>query len=134
MPATPCPESFFDAYLLTALWSSDDESDESGGEPLDANYGLSDIAPDALASMHEDCDRFYAANYDALNCGGVTFGQDFDQDGRAGHDFWLTRNHHGAGFWDGDWPEPEATLLTNAAHAFAETDLYVGNDKLIHLA
>lgn len=24
---------------------------------------------------------------------------------RAGHDFYLTHNGHGAGFWDGDWPE-----------------------------
>jgi hypothetical protein len=23
---------------------------------------------------------------------------------QLGHDFWLTRNGHGAGFWDGDWP------------------------------
>ena len=27
-----------------------------------------------------------------------------DQAIDAGHDFWLTRNGHGAGFWDGDWP------------------------------
>jgi hypothetical protein len=25
-----------------------------------------------------------------------------DQVTHAGHDFWLTRNGHGAGFWDGD--------------------------------
>jgi hypothetical protein len=23
----------------------------------------------------------------------------------AGHDFYLTHTGHGAGFWDGDWPE-----------------------------
>ena len=32
---------------------------------------------------------------------------------RAGHDFCLSRNRHGAGFWDGDWgselPEPFAS-------------------------
>ena len=26
-----------------------------------------------------------------------------DELARAGTDFWLTRNGHGAGFWDGDW-------------------------------
>lgn len=127
-----CPESFFDAYVITALWSSNDESTPDGGEPFDANYTESDIAPEALAAMRADCDRFYAANATDLECDGVTFGPDFDQDGRAGHDFWLTRNGHGAGFWDGDWPEPQATRLTDAAHAFGERDLYLGDDGRIY--
>jgi hypothetical protein len=38
----------------------------------------------------------------------------------AGHDFALTRNRHGAGFWDGGWSEPSATVLTDAAHAYGE--------------
>lgn len=128
----PCPQSFFDAYLITALWSSHDESDKSGGNPLDANYSPHDIAPATLARMRADCDAFYDANHADLNCEGVTFGPDFDQDGRAGHDFWLTRNGHGAGFWDGDWPEPQAARLTAAASAAGVTDLYVGDDNLIH--
>ena len=82
--------------------------------------------------MRADCDRFYDANAAGLNCEGVTFGPDFGQDGRAGHDFWLTRNHHGAGFWDGDWPEPQATALTDAAHAFGERNLYLGDDGRIY--
>ena len=128
----PCPDAFFDAYVITALWSSNDESDESGGEPLDLNYGPDDVAPATLERMRADCDRFYAANADALTCEGVTYGPDFDQDGRAGHDFWLTRNGHGAGFWDGDWPEPQATTLTDAARAFSPVDLYIGDDGHIH--
>jgi hypothetical protein len=52
----------------------------------------------------------------------------------AGHDFWLTRNGHGAGFWDGDWTEPAATILTNAAKAFDECNLYLGDDQAIHVA
>jgi len=128
----PCPDAFFDAYVTTALWSSTDESDESGGEPLDLNYDPSDIAPATLGRMRADCDRFYAANAAALTCEGVTYGPDFDQDGRAGHDFWLTRNGHGAGFWDGGWPEPQATALTDAAHAFGPVDLYVGADNRVH--
>jgi hypothetical protein len=129
-----CPEEFFQAYITTALWSSNDESDERGGAPMDENYGPEDIDGDSLVEMRKDCDAFYAANYDDLNCEGVKYGPDFGQDGRAGHDFWLTRNRHGAGFWDGDWPEPQATVLTSAAHKFGECDLYVGNDEKIHLS
>ena len=128
----PCPEEFFQAYVATAFWSSNDERDETGGEPLERNYGLSDIEPEGLARMRADCDAFYDANYDDLNCDGVTYGPDFGQDGRAGHDFWLTRNRHGAGYWDGDWPEPQATRLTKAAHAYGECDLYVGDDGRIY--
>lgn len=127
-----CPEEFFDAYVITALWSSNDESDENGGEPLDSNYDASDIDSDTLARMRADCDKFYDANRDDLTCDGVTFGPNFGQDGRAGHDFWLTRNRHGAGFWDGDWPEPQATRLTDAAHKFGEYNLYLGDDKTIY--
>lgn len=43
---------------------------------------------------------------------------------QAGHDFWLTRNGHGAGFWDGDWSEGDNTfiadLLTKVAESFGE--------------
>jgi hypothetical protein len=52
---------------------------------------------------------------------------------RAGHDFWLTRNGHGCGFWDGDWPEPAATILTNASNACGECDLYIGDDGRIYI-
>ena len=50
----------------------------------------------------------------------------------AGHDFWLTRNGHGAGFWDGDWPLPYADLLDKAAQAAGTCDLYVGDDGMIY--
>jgi hypothetical protein len=64
---------------------------------------------------------------------------------RAGQDFWLTRNRHGAGFWDGDWnqpfehcgegPAPYRTIgayLTAMSHPYGEFNLYVGDDGLIH--
>ena len=47
------------------------------------------------------------------------------------HDFALTRNHHGAGFWDGDWAEPWAKILTDLAHQWPETELYLSDDCLV---
>src|SRR6056300_403211 len=47
-----------------------------------------------------------------------------DVEGRldeVGHDFWLTRNRHGAGFWDGDWAD-DGDTLTELAHSFGETE------------
>ena len=42
----------------------------------------------------------------------------------AAHDFILTRNGHGSGFWDGDWSEPIATKLTELCEKFGEIDIY----------
>lgn len=114
---TPTHDKFTSQYIATALWSSID-----GEDPLDANYGPEDLGPSTLQAMVTDCIQFQQENE-----------KDIDgRDSRAGHDFWLTRNGHGAGFWDGDWPEPQATRLTDACKAFGEFNLYVGDDKVIY--
>jgi hypothetical protein len=51
----------------------------------------------------------------------------------AAHDFWLTRNGHGAGFWDGDWPDEVGRKLTALSKEFGEQWHYVGDDGLIYL-
>ncbi len=118
-------DSFTRQYMETALWSSTDESRDDGGDPLDKNYSIDDIAPETRAKMIADCADFQERFGDVIVAGGA----DFE---RAGHDFWLTRNGHGAGFWDGDWPEPQATELTNASKEYGEFYLYVGDDGEIH--
>ena len=45
----------------------------------------------------------------------------------AGHDFWLTRNGHGAGFWDGDWTL-HGDALTTASEAAGSLGVYEGDD------
>lgn len=42
-----------------------------------------------------------------------------DEIPQAGHDFWLTRNGHGAGFWDGDWPK-YGDMFDRIAKGFGE--------------
>ena len=115
-------DAFTRAYLEAALWSSLDNTDDQGGEPLDANYGFGDIASETLASIKSDCESF-------LRDHAADIGNNIEQ---AGHDFWLTRNHHGCGFWDGDWPEETDQRLTEASHAYGIVDLYVGDDGFIY--
>ncbi len=115
-------DSFTTAYLECALWSSTDESREDGGDPLDDNYGLGDLAESALREAIEDCKAFQSDHADDI-------GTRFEQ---AGHDFWLTRNRHGAGFWDGDWPQEASKRLTDDSHVYGSVDLYVGDDGLIY--
>lgn len=124
---------FVAGYIECALWSSSDESDESGGEPLDSNYTWEDIHPDTLDKMKRECAKFLKANRHLISddvckykgCPVMEF---------AGHDFWLTRNGHGCGFWDGDWDESVESELTRSANKFGTADLYIGDDGKIHQA
>jgi hypothetical protein len=123
---------FLDGYVTAALWSTNDNSDESGGEPLDANYSDDDIAPETTEKMRADCLKFMekaGTLIEEENYIGATY-QDFEIFSRAGHDFWLTRSGSGCGFWDGDWDNGEE--LTEIANSFGECDLYVGDDGKIY--
>ena len=117
-------DDFTRSYIETALWSTTDASDDSGGDHLDANYGLGDLSGESVDKMQADCLKFQAYNANAL--------EPFDAS-TAGHDFWLTRNGHGAGFWDGDYSEPQAAQLTASSKYFGECYIVVGDDGKLHV-
>lgn len=119
------------AYIEAALWSSNDESTPQRGEPLDANYSIEDIDADTLEKMIDDCSRFQEENaadlalYDHPQWTTAELG---------GHDLWLTRNGHGAGFWDRTdcLPKDAGERLTAAAKKYGEVYLYLGDDGVIY--
>lgn len=127
-------DSFTRQYLETMLWSTTDESTPAGGEPLDRNYSVDDIAPAALAAAIADCERFQAENAGALEAAGDWLGDEGGRDGdattTAAHLFWLNRNGHGRGFWEGDSEACES--LAAACEAFGELYPVVGDDGLIY--
>lgn len=110
-------DSFLSQYIQTALWSSGD--DNGNFDHCDCD----NLAPETLAKFTENCQKFREQAGDLLN--------EHEDETDAAHDFWLTQNHHGCGFWDGDWPK-NGTKLTKIAHSFRECDLYVGDDGLIY--
>ena len=124
-------DDFTLAYIEAALWSSNDESDESGGEPLDSNYSIDDLDPDTLAKMAEDCRRFQEEN--AADLARYHHPQ-WTAAELGGHDFWLTRNGHGCGFWDRTecLPEEARDRLTAAAEKAREYYVYLGDDGVIY--
>ena len=108
------------AYIEAALWSSTDDD----GNPLDSGFSVEDIDSETLQTMLDDCEAFQAENEDTLD------GYD---EAQAGHDFWLTRNHHGAGFWEcGHCDEAQGEALTNASEALGDFELYIGDDGKIY--
>lgn len=128
-------DEFTRAYVECALWSSTDDHDE----PLDQNFSADDLAPEAAARIAAACAMFQSEQAAILEAASNDVGLRVNRGGRyggyasAGHDFWLTQNGHGAGFWDGDWGQ-YGGALTDAAKAFQEWGLYVGDDGLLYLA
>lgn len=128
-------QDFTSAYIECALWSSNDESRDDGGDPLDANYSEADLAPETRAKIEADCKAFYDANARIFLSATAPIQA---LSAQAGHDFWLTRNGHGAGFGDGDWltapydlSESAEAQLEAASEAFGTFDLVVGDDGQI---
>lgn len=115
-------DDMLSAYVTCALWA------ETGpdGEPLD---GIDlDLAAETNARMHDDCKEFLLLDADDVRAYLET--RTIED---LGHDFWLTRNGHGTGFWDrglGLLGE----RLTMRAQSFGECNLYVGDDNKIHAA
>jgi len=123
---------FLDSYIESALWSSTDDD----GEPLDNNYGIDDISTGTLVTMAEDCIGFLSLVTDMEGKYGEELENWYQGSSQysafdvAGHDFWLTRERHGAGFWDGDWKHGQE--LTDLAQTYSGNGLYVGDDGKIY--
>ena len=132
MPATfRALDSFTQGYIEAAFWTESGEPDSPCYEKA-----LSDLAPITLASMIEDCVNFQELAQADLEKAYDYTPSNYDA-AHAGHDFWLTRNGHGAGFWDrgfGDLrTETVGGRLSRDAKSFGGCDLYQGDDGLIYL-
>ncbi len=110
------------AYIEAMMWTLTDED----GHSMD-HLGLHDIAPETIERLKVQCADFQAEYAHWL--------KDSDPS-QAGHDFWLTRNHHGVGYWDRSedtYPnDPEGLHLTEAAHECGEINAYVGDDGMVY--
>jgi len=116
----------FQQYVATALWSTTDDN----GAPLDANYDFDDVDTESLQFQRIECEHFIQSNYSLI----VALRENGHELSTIMHDFWLTRNSHGCGFWDGDYEEPYATLLTDSANSFGEREPYIGDDGQVYLS
>ena len=121
-------EKFYRAYVVAALWSSTDDD----GEPFADMYSIDDISEECKAAMLESCKDFIEANASDLAAYGEEMAcEKWSAEDRAGHDFWLTHNGHGAGFWDRGL-DGLGDRLSKAAKVYGSIDLYVGDDGLIY--
>ena len=108
------------AYVESALWSSIDDD----GNPMGVTCTFQDIAPDTLETMQMDLDGFLSANSDDVSLFVDATGLGWEY---AAHDFWLTRNRHGAGFWDRGLGEI-GQKLTQACRPYGGVYLYISDN------
>ena len=118
MPENTELNEFVTQYFATLMWSSNDEED-----PNWDSYDESNLSETAKKKIANDCAEFLSRNEAKLE------GQDLSQ---AAHDLALTRNGHGAGFWDGDWPVL-GDHLTKESKRLGEQYPYLGDDGLIYV-
>jgi hypothetical protein len=114
---------FIRAYLETAIWA--DLIDEDG-DHVDGQYDIENIDLQCLVNQVSQC-RDFIKLYSCM------FNGRFEQ---AGHDLWLTRNGHGAGFWDRPeiYGENNAEQLTSACGhntSFPELNITLENGLII---
>lgn len=104
-------DDFTEGYMIAAEWLLPDD----GPKPT---RGWTKAA---VRQAVAECTDFQRDNEADLARYAETTGRDMAS---AGSDFSLTRNHHGAGFWDrGD--DPCLRRLTDAAHVYGTRDGYV---------
>ena len=101
------------AYLEAAIWAD---------KPEEEDWDDAIWSPEAEDLAHFDCCAFLK-----LAKGNIK-GWDMSQ---LGHDFWLTRNRHGTGFWDREFgTEKSREALTELSRAFGPADIYMCKDMM----
>lgn len=115
-------DAFVRGYLEAALWTSLDENDH----PLDVDFNIGDFSDEAVDDAIKDISKFYTENEGDL-------AETTAHDSQHGHDFWLSRNGHGAGFFDRGYGEV-GDRLQSAAEEFGELSVFVGDDEMLVFA
>lgn len=117
-------------YLETALWSSGDGELEY----LDSEYDVSDFDQGSVNKAKQDIEKFIKRADEEGVLDAYLDAFVGDSWANLGHDFWLTRNGHGVGFWDRNEIDDEVgQKLTDIAKEFGEVHPIVGDDGKIYI-
>lgn len=123
---------FLAGYLDAAEWTLPETITGDDGETeieLDVE-SLHGWSREAIHAATEVCSDFESSNAAELESYYELSGRDAES---AGTDFWLSRNGHGAGFFDrGD--EPVFRKLQDAARVYSGVDAYPGDDGYLHFS
>ena len=107
-------------YLIAAIWSSgnDGEFDDLTPDEVDAES--------ATTARGEIVDFLAVCKTNKVNLTAWT-------DEQLGHDFWLTRCGHGAGFWDRGQGK-DGKDAADWARVAGSRDIYLGDDGVLYIS
>lgn len=120
------------SQLISLLWSEGEIYDENGVVTLenwDELYSADDATPELVAQLTEELEQWKPASAEqlALDTYVEHFGSDWP--GQFGHDLALTRNGHGAGFWDRGLGDA-GDVLTEWAQSLGTLNVFHGHDSI----
>lgn len=99
---------------------------EDHSEDTDGDISNLDFSEDSLKTVHNVCQKALKFLYEKF----PTFELTQKTCELFGHDLWLTRNGHGAGFWDGDWDENIGDVMTKYCQTLHENYVYGDNGTI----
>lgn len=111
-------DDFTRGYLEALLWTNDPVPGSGEWDRWEETFPLLDA--EDVATAIGDCADFQMNQAELLKQAGTP--------GQNGHDFFLTRNGHGTGFWDRGYPREVGRRLTGAAHLYGSHDVFLGEE------
>ena len=125
-------KKIMDNYLECAIWTEEERLKEENTEGYERE--IKNIIPDADLNIHNFSDNSKIKAYEDIKlflkyAGNAVDGIDEEQ---LGHDIWLSRNGHGAGFFDRGYDDKIEKILMDSAHKIGSADIYLGDDGLLY--
>ena len=130
-------DNFVHSFLQTLLWSTSDNMEGN----LDDKYDIEDFGAGAFVWIRKDCSEFLKL----CETEGYTFttylnwygNEQWSQLEQAAHDYCLTRNGEGTGFWDREaetYPDMDLDRLSELARSRGGVTAYLEDDGRIYVS
>jgi len=128
-------------YLEAAIWTGEENllnhnseeddvfaDDEDNSDTETKKFTIDDLEDNSKIQAYMDIKKFMK------NAGKDAIDEAIEENGlfRLGMDIWLTRNHHGSGFFDHGYYHEEE--LTKSAQSLKGVDLYLGDDMQVYFS
>lgn len=99
-------------YFIAALWTSEFD-----------NHNVYEFSKETIETSKKDIEKFLQeSNNYLIDLSNETIG----------HNFWLTRNRHGAGFWDLDELDNETgEIVSKICYTFKEVNVFENGNEMI---
>ena len=139
MPTPEQIETITKHYLIALLWTMPGDDDcENPGDFI----AIKDLPQKTIRKAKQDVIAFVDACGElfdkAIECHSDGYSKHLDDgsvEAAFGHDFAITRNGHGLGYWDSDnegLPRLLGYALTRICESFGEANLYIGDDGRVY--